>query len=293
MKLAVLADIHGNLPALEAVVADARARGVSGWLAAGDMAGGPQPSEVIHLLDELGAVMIRGNQEGYALSLADGTAPQAWRTARQWEFVRAASALLDSRAMAIIARLPDQRRVEIPQQAAIRMVHGSPRDPIELIFPDRHPGQLEAALELVREPVMVCGHTHESWAKRLNGQLALNPGSVGAPLGGDLRAEYAVISGSPEGWVVEPVRVSYDLDAVRRAFTESGLLAAGGPLARAALLSVELAQDVFVDFVQHSFHVAEAANCPDRQAVPDEIWERAEATYDWPRSARGHLRYGE
>ena len=80
VRLAVLSDIHGNLPALEAVLADVQRQGVDGILVAGDCTGGPHQQAAIDLLRALDSWMIRGNSENYCLAFDTGTAPESWRT---------------------------------------------------------------------------------------------------------------------------------------------------------------------------------------------------------------------
>jgi len=88
MRLAVLADVHGNNPALEAALSEIERDAVDGILVAGDMVAGPNSVEVLRRLRALGAWMIRGNNENYILRLASGDAP-AWQYhARQWAFMR-------------------------------------------------------------------------------------------------------------------------------------------------------------------------------------------------------------
>ncbi len=79
MRIAVLADIHGNLPALETVLSDIRAENVDGIIVAGDTTGGPDPIETFNQLRALNVCAIRGNSEDYFLTYDNGDAPEAWR----------------------------------------------------------------------------------------------------------------------------------------------------------------------------------------------------------------------
>ena len=281
MYIAILADIHGNLPALEAVVRDVQQYDVSEFISAGDQVGGPCPVETVRLLRSLGAYMVRGNNENYALRLRSEQAPEAWRVNKQWAFARHAAYLLDQQTLDGIAALPEQRVVGFPEMDAIRVVHGSPRDHNELLWPDRDPDQLAEVLALVKEPVMVYGHTHHPWVSRLDGKLALNPGSVGMPLNGDPRAQYALLAWQGGQWVAEHRLVSYALSRVHTVFQESGLLDSGGPLARAALLTIATGVDVGQAFRRHAYRLARKAGYGGTGVVPDAIWDEAVATFDW------------
>lgn len=281
LRLAILSDTHGNLPALEAVLADIQQRDVDGFIVAGDLVGGPQAVETIRLLRSLGSWMIQGNNEVYILRYDTGDVPDAWRTSRQWALIRWAYRHLDRDTLEFIKSLPEQRVVALPSTAAIRVVHGSPRDPSELIFPDRDPATLELALAQTTEPVLVCGHTHIPWKHERDGRLALNPGAVCGSLDGDVRAQYALLTWQGDRWRAEHHAVPYDLRRIRAAFRESGLLEEGGALARAFLLSIETGQNVGLDFVSYAYELAAEAGCEHCDVVPDAAWEHAAATFDW------------
>ena len=304
MRLAVLADVHGNLPALEAVLADVQRQGADGIIVAGDLTAGPQPVETIRLLRSLGSWMIRGNTDNNLLRYNAGDAPDAWHVSRQWAVMRWSYLHLDRETLDFIASLPEQCAIALDDIAPIRVVHGSPRDPSESLFPDRDPvklslfrkagllppdcdpAKLDQALAQINEPVLVCGHTHIPWKQEHDGRLALNPGAVCGSLNGDVRAQYALLTWQDDHWQVDHQAVPYDLDRIRAAFRESGLLAEGGGLARAFLLSIETAQNVGGYFLAHAYGLAAEAGFEDCDVVPNAIWEHAVATFDWDQAAR-------
>jgi predicted phosphodiesterase len=304
MRLAVLADTHGNLPAQEAVLADARQQGVDGVIVAGDFTtGGPQQLETINLLRSLGSWMIRGNSEGYLLAYGTGDASDAWRVSKQWASVRWSYLHLDRETLDFIASLPEQRVVALGDTAPIRVVHGSPQSPSEHLFPDSDPVSLDAfreagllspdcdpvkldkALAQVKEPVLVCGHSHIPWKQEQDGQVVLNPGSVGAPINGDVRAQYALLTWQAGHWQTEHRAIAYDLDRIRAAFSESGLLEEGGAFAHAWLLDIETGQNVSGRFVSYAYELAAEARYEGSDVVPDSVWEQAIATFDWEAAA--------
>jgi len=305
VRLAVLADIHGNLSALEAVLADLQQHRVDGIIVAGDLiGGGPQSVEVVRLLRSLNSLVIRGNNEGYFLAYDGGDAPDAWRVSYQWAVMRWSYLSLDRETLDFITSLPEQRVVTLDGAAPIRVVHGSPSSPSGTLFPDRDPVRmslfrkagflppgrdpvkLDLALAGVNEPVLVCGHTHIPWKQEQSGRLVLNPGAVSASLNGDVRAQYALLIWRGGHWQAEHQAVSYDLGRVREAFRESGLLAEGGAFARACLLSIETGHNVAGRFLSHVYELAAEAGFEDCDVVPDAIWERAVATFDWGEEAR-------
>ena len=306
MRLAVLSDTHGNLPALEAVLADARQQGVDGIIVAGDFTtGGPQQLETINLLRSLGGWMIRGNSESYLLAYGAGNVPDGWRVSKQWASVRWSYSHLNRETLDFIASLPEQRVVALDDAAPIRVVHGSPRSSSEHLFPDRDPVSLRAfrkagllppgrdrvkldqALVQVKESVLVCGHSHIPWKQEQDELLVLNPGSVGAPINGDVRAQYALLTcqrswpSKTITWQAEHRAIAYDLALVRAAVSESGLLEEGGAFARAWLLVIETGQNVSGHFVSYAHELAAESRYEGGDVVPDSIWERAIATFDW------------
>ncbi len=306
MRLAVLADTHGNLPALEAVLADVRQQGVDGIIVAGDFTtGGPHQLETFNLLRSLDSWMIRGNSEGYLLAYDVGNVSDGWRASKQWASVRWSHLRLNREILDFIAALPEQRIVTLDDAAPIRVVHGSPRSPSEHLFPDRDPVALDAfrraglllpgrdpakldrALAQVKEPVLVCGHSHIPWKQEQDGLLALNPGSVGAPINGDVRAQYALLTcqrswpSKTVSWQAEHRAIAYDLERIRAAFHESGLLEEGGAFSRAWLLHIETGQNVSGRFVSYACRLAAEAGYEGGGVVSDSVWEQAIATFDW------------
>ena len=299
-RLAVLADVHGNLPALEAVLADVQRHRVGGHVVAGDLTGGPQPVEVLGLLRSLDRCwMIRGNTDNYFLRYDAGDAPDGWRTSKQWSPMRASYRYLDREALDFVAALPEQRIVALDGTAPIRVVHGSPREASESLFPGGDPAKLrvfreahllppgcdpvglDVVLAQVDEPVLVCGHTHVPWKQEQDGRLVFNPGAVCGPLNGDVRAQYALLTWQDGRWQVEHRAVPYDLERVRAVFYESGWLAEGGALSRAFLLSIETGRNVGVYFLDHAYGLAAEAGFEGCDVVPDAIWEQAMDTFDW------------
>ena len=282
MQLAVLSDIHGNLPALEAVLNDLQQYPIDGIVVAGDIVnGGPQGAETAQRLRALDSWMIRGNADNALLKYAAGDVPAIWHTCHQFAQLRWTHRHVDQETLAFLKSLPEQRVIALPGTAAIRVVHGSPRHVSESIFPDRDPAALEMALAQTSEPVLVCGHTHLPWQVERNGRLVLNPGAVSGPLNGFVGAQYALLNWCDDHWQAEHITVAYDLERVRLACRESGFLEEGGAWAQAFVLCLETGQDVLEDFFSYALDLAAKAGFPDSDIVPDDIWHQATATFAW------------
>jgi diadenosine tetraphosphatase ApaH/serine/threonine PP2A family protein phosphatase len=181
--LALLYDVHGNLPALEAVLDDAAAAGADRYLLGGDYAlFGAWPEETVARLEALrGATWIRGNGERWT---AD---PSRAPLEPVQEAARACAQALGEEAVARLAALPPEAVLD-----GVRYVHGSPGSDLIGLLPEPAEDE-ERLLAPVRERRLVAGHTHLPFERVSAGGIALlNPGSVGMPFDGDPRAAYAL-----------------------------------------------------------------------------------------------------
>jgi diadenosine tetraphosphatase ApaH/serine/threonine PP2A family protein phosphatase len=207
--LACLYDVHGNLPALEAVLADADERGATRCILGGDYAlFGPWPGETVARLRALDdALWIRGNGERWTAD--PGSAPEAVRPA-----IAVVRAELGDELVADLAALPE--RIEHDDTL---VCHASPVSDMRSVKPD--PGDDEAELlRGVTQARVLFGHTHVAFRRVSAGGIELvNPGSVGMPLDGDTRAAYALIH--PDGRV-EHRRVAYEHAASAARLRELG-----------------------------------------------------------------------
>ena len=212
--LGLLYDIHGNLPALEAVLRDAE--GVDRWVLGGDYSlFGAWPQETVERLRELDAEWIRGNGERWTAE--PDAAPEPVRPAID----RCADLLGDS-LVAELAALPESHAGD-----GVVFFHGSPVSDVESFFPEPAPDE-DRLMGDVTSGRLVFGHTHLPFARQgPNGVELVNPGSVGMPFDGDPRAAYAVVRSDGS---VEHRRVAYDhqasADAIRERMGEVGEQAA-------------------------------------------------------------------
>ena len=281
MRFAILADIHGNLPALEVVLADLNCEHIDEIIVAGDLIGGPQPNETIQLLRSVNGHLIVGNTDLNLLRYAAGQAPDAWRTHLQFGLLRWSHHHLSQESYAYLKSLPKQQSIKIHGEATIRVVHGSPRSSWEPIYPQRDPALLEMVMSMFDEKVLVCGHTHEPWAIKRGGKIGLNPGAVCGPLNGEVGAQYAILDGEGHTWQVEHRIIRYDLERLQMAFYESGLLEEGGALAEAFWLSNETGQDVGREFLTYAYKLASQAGFAECEVIPDKIWQEASLSFTW------------
>jgi predicted phosphodiesterase len=241
VRIAILADVHGNVPALEAVIADLEKQGPDEILVGGDLVGrGPQGSRVTEIIRERGWPTIRGNHEDYLLTFRKGEIPEEWQRAEVWSAARWMSAELGEQDVAFLDALPlDVRSSLVPE---VRLVHGTPQSNNEGIGPWTSERAICEHLGSIDEAVLVCAHTHRPLECRFEDGLVVNVGSVGLPFNRDPRAQYVILHHDPgiphHEMRVEFRQVPYDRQQTLEIYQQSGFLEAGGPTA--LLLSLEL-----------------------------------------------------
>lgn len=248
-RVAVLADIHGNVPAFEAVIADLGRQNVDEVLLGGDLVGrGPGGSRVVAMARERGWRGIRGNHEDYLLGFRRGETPEEWRGEDVWSAACWMAAELAESDLPYLESLPLTLRSEaIP---AIRVVHGTPESNSDGIGPWTSDERMIEHLSGIEEDVLVCAHTHRPLERSFpGGGRIVNVGSVGLPFNGDHRAQYVVLDNDCDDLRVEFRKVDYDVETVLALYKETGFLASGGVTAQLLRLELEQAAPFVVPFL--------------------------------------------
>ncbi len=181
MRAAVLADIHGNLPALNAVLAEADAAGADALVLLGDIALGPMPAQTLDRLTALGdrAVWVHGNCEREMVTAFDGGEVPGPFAAD----AVASAALIDRAHRDLIDRLPLTVTLDIDGLGPTLFCHASPRRDDEMLLVDSPPERWAETLDGVDAGVVVCGHTHMPFDRLAAGRRVINASSVGMPYG--------------------------------------------------------------------------------------------------------------
>jgi putative phosphoesterase len=224
VKIALIGDVHANLHALEAVLLDASDRGCKAILNAGDFVGyGAFPDEVIRLLRRVQAVSIIGNYDQKALKVkkkqaewAAAKAPAKW-LAFQWAYAH-----LSSSSRKYLKRLPENRRLKL-KGWKILLTHGSPASADEHLSPDTPDERLRELAKMAKADLIICGHSHQAFARWIGDVLFINTGSVGRPDDGDPRATYAVLKLKRKMIEVRHYRIEYDVDQAASAIRNNHL----------------------------------------------------------------------
>lgn len=237
MKLAVLADIHSNWQALQAVAVDLERWQPDRVVVAGDVINrGPRPVECANFVLARKWAWVRGNHEEYVLSHAGQSAvPKAGPSfgTSYWTYRR-----LNGQ-MARVQQLPLQWNEYLPDGSEVRVVHASMRHTRDCIFPNT-PDEIVREQIAPAPKVLVVGHTHIPLIRTLGDTLIVNAGSSGLPFDGDPRVSYAHLTWQHGVWKAEIMRVDYNRAQAERDFDETGFNEQVGPLAR--LIRVELQQ---------------------------------------------------
>ncbi|GAB3788203.1 metallophosphoesterase family protein [Spirosoma horti] len=255
MKIALFSDIHANLPALDAVLADIDSRQPDAVYCLGDLVGyNIWPNEVIRTIRQRGIPTIAGNYD-YGIGRSSDDCGCAYKEEQEKANGKVSIAYTNAQVgndeRNYLRTLPTHIRVEFElgndpehlwqQQTpfTLLLVHGSPRRVNEYLFEDRGDRSLGRVIEGAGADVMCFGHTHKPFHKVVSAEAegqetywrqAINIGSVGKPKDGDPRAGYVLLTidetaqpGSREGVAVEFVRVAYDVEKAAQAVEQSEL----------------------------------------------------------------------
>lgn len=224
MRLALISDIHGNLTALEAVLADLDARGPYDALGvAGDLCEwGPYPRQTLERVRALGCPVVQGNTDHY-LSLADAEKLRLLgKSEKAIKDLAWTRDQLGAEGAAYLAALPFAHSFAGPDGQDVFMAHANAIDQETHLSPDAPPEEVARLLGGTTAPVVVFGHLHIPYTRSLAGRLLVDVSSVGHPRDGDRRAAYAVLEWDG-AWRASVHRVAYDLEAAAAAFRASGM----------------------------------------------------------------------
>lgn len=233
-RYALIADVHGNLPALEATLDDVEGRGVDAVYHLGDLVGyGPWPDEVVSLLTERGIPGVAGNYDSTIAVGADhcgcrAESPEQEAVAHDsyaWTLAR-----VSSETKATLRALPF--RIDLRPGGGHRsgptlfLVHGAPT--LNTLYwdedrDDDFARKMAGKLRAKEGDAIAFGHTHVPWKRSVDGILVVNAGSVGRPKDGDPRASWALATWDGETIRIERARTEYDVERAARAILESEL----------------------------------------------------------------------
>ena len=260
MRLALLADVHGNLPALNAVMAEMERLQPDAVILNGDLVNAvPFSAEVIDVVRRAGWMVVRGNHEFYYLDFGTERAVEGYADASRWGQLHWLVKRITPDQGAYLAMLPDDCTIYLPGTQPMRVAHGVPGRNRVGFYNEQSAAAMAAELMGVHERTMLSAHTHvqvdrhicldvdaaaDLYADPHSGSRVtaecvdrhwhvINPGSVGLPLNGDPTAQFALLEEVPEavqpgGWQATHRRVPYDRRPALEAFFTTGMMEAGG-----------------------------------------------------------------
>jgi len=281
MRIAVFADVHANLVALQTIVEHIEAWRPDIVIAAGDIINrGPRPAECLALVQgkqrAAGWLTIRGNHEDYVLTQASLDAPRAGPAADVhqpsiWTLNKLGTGVSS------LEEMPFQQDISDPDNRLVRIVHASMLGNRVGIYPETTDEELASKIGVCPEqagcsdqqlPVLFCvGHTHRPLIRVLNGILVVNAGSAGLSFDGDHRAAYAQLTYRRGVWQAKIIRISFDLHASEQDFYNSGYLTEAGPIIRLVLFELQHARSMLYGWAMRYQERALAGEISVEQSV--------------------------
>ena len=211
MKIAVLSDIHGNKVALDAVNSDIIKEKVDEIIFLGDYITdfSGYTNEILEYIKSNGNIIIAGNREKYILNntIANNFI--------QFETINICQNEISNKNKKWISTLQEKVSIRYKDNLSLYCVHGSPNSINEKILEENN-NLLKYYLENISENILVCGHTHIQWYKKINDKIVLNPGSVGVNFSGNKSAQYAIIESIKNDINIELKNVFYDFNELKR-----------------------------------------------------------------------------
>jgi putative phosphoesterase len=217
--VAALYDIHGNLPALDAVLDEVARERVDLIVVGGDVATGPMPKPTIARLRALGerARFVRGNADRELVETYDGRSRGRPAAADEPALESWAAGRIDDRDRDFLATFEESVTVDVLGVGRVLFCHGSPRSDNEIVTSLTSEQRLAAIVEGVDAGVVVCGHTHRQFVHGLDGLKVICAGSVGLPYEGDAAAFWLLLSDR-----IRLRRTSYDVADALACFRAAG-----------------------------------------------------------------------
>lgn len=248
MQIAVIADIHGNLAALEATLGAVERLRPDQLVVAGDVVdGAPDPAACWERVKALGVPVLRGNHERYVFDFGTERADPVWATPQfaplHFTFNRLSEAQRQE-----MAALP--MAWTSPAAPDLVVVHASQRSDADSVLPHTPHEEIDPMFPEPRD-LMVRSHNHISSTREWRGRRIVTTGAVGLPLDGYPRSQFCVLTHGQGGWTVQHHAVKYDVGATLRRFKETGYAEEAGPVGRMFMREVATGAHHVVPFLRY------------------------------------------
>ncbi len=279
-SVAILADIHGNIRALDAVLDDIAQQDIDAVVCNGDLITSSAHSvEVVQRIRQLGIPCTRGNHERYLQELAD-PGDEKWNQAN-WAPTHHDFRVLDTEERRWLIGLPDTLWL-CDGEAPLVMAHGAPGDDVARVTAQNGEDDWRVLFaDLPDGMTLVGSHLHWYWQRRWRGNLFVRTPSAGLPLDGDQRAGYVILRREERGWSAEQRRVAYDLAGELAAFRLSDYYREGGVVAHLFWEELRTARWWLIPFFSHLRQAsAKIALSPGVTGIDAETLQTALRTFD-------------
>lgn len=268
MKILVMADIHSNQYALEAVLEYAKKNDINNYIIAGDhISDCSGPNQVLDSIRTLNAWVIMGNREVSILDYYDkyGSSFNGYKQVASfaWTLQNLSKVNLN-----YLKSLNENLVLKTEIYGSIKVVHGSPYGINEHIFKS-NTNRIEDVMNRLEEDVLICGHTHEQWCREINKKLIVNPGSVGVPFNSKRHTEFAVLEWHDK-WQVKLVALPFDLVSMKKDFISSGYWDYCGIWPRLIIESINFGHSLYSDF---AIKASKDDDCKE-DYIQNEVWDK-------------------
>jgi len=286
MKLAVLADIHANLPALEAVTDHLEAWAPDQVVVAGDVINrGPRSPECLQFVQEKiqhsGWQVLKGNHEDYIIAQSQPNSPRSGPLFDIYRHTHWTYNCLDGAGLTL-ETWPDFISLQNPDGGEVRIAHASSLGNTFGIFPAMDNDELSRRVGQPLPALFCGGHTHYPFLTRLDGTLIANVGAVGLPFDGDRRGSYAQFTWQAGAWQGEIARVAYDWARTLADFRTSGFLQEAGPMTWLVLIEFLHARSQLFAWMRDFYEPVLAGETTveatvreqlEKQGLLEEVWQ--------------------
>jgi len=248
LRLAILADIHGNLAAFEAALDHAASQKVDQMIISGDVIiGSPDSAACWKLAQSLGCPILRGNHERYAYHYGTPQASPEWSTDKFAPLHWALNQLTEADRQTM-AHLP--AALHLPEAPDLFVVHATERDDHDSITAYTPEEQLAAMFPRTKERFIIRSHNHYAQTRIWNDRIIVSSGSVGLPLDGNPTAQYLLLDQTRDGWHIQHQSVPYSLQTTIQRFYDTDYLSVTGPIGRLFLRELVTASQYMVPFLR-------------------------------------------
>ena len=247
MKIAAVADIHGNLPALEAVLADIDSIGVDHVVFCGDIVlGAPDDKACWERVKQTGAPIVRGNTDRFMAEFGTERADPRWMT-EQFKPLQYAASQFSVDERQELGRLPTRYKLaDVPD---VLFYHSNPRNDMDILRSYTPDEDLEKTFSGLEETILVGGHTHTQQTRRWRKHTIVVCGSVGATNDYSAGAQYVLLEKLEGEWLIRHRNVPYDVAETLRRFEETDYLTFAGPIGRLMVRGIATSTNQIMPFL--------------------------------------------